>query len=108
MYPRRRGDGDPKLNWMPELPEVEIATRRLSRAVAGVEVESVLAPGMVTMRTVEPPLDTLAGRTIRVVRRVGKMPVADFGELVLLVHLMSAGRLQLFPDRASLRDRRAG
>ncbi len=97
----------PNLVRVPELPEVEIATRRLSRALAGAEVESALAPGMVTLRTIEPPLDALAGRAIRVVRRVGKMPVVDFGELVLLVHLMSAGRLQLFPDRASLRDRRS-
>jgi len=97
----------PNLVQVPELPEVEIATRRLSRAVAGAEVESALAPGMVTLRTIEPPLDALAGRTIRVVRRVGKMPVIDFGDLVLLVHLMSAGRLQLFADRASLRDRRS-
>jgi formamidopyrimidine-DNA glycosylase len=39
------------------------------------------------------------------VRRVGKMLVVDTGELVLLIHLMSAGRLQLWEDRASLRDR---
>src|SRR5438552_4791993 len=62
---------------------------------------------MVTMRTIDPPLDVLAGREITGVRRVGKMPVVEFGDLVLLVHLMSAGRLQLFPDRASLRDRRS-
>ena len=92
---------------MPELPEVEIAARRLDRAISGVEVESALAPGMVTMRTIDPPLDVLAGREITGVRRVGKMPVVEFGDLVLLVHLMSAGRLQLFPDRASLRDRRS-
>ena len=92
---------------MPELPEVEIATRRLSRALAGAEVESALAPGMVALRTIEPPLDALAGQSVRVVRRVGKMPVVDFGDLVLLVHLMSAGRLQLFPERASLRDKRS-
>jgi formamidopyrimidine-DNA glycosylase len=33
------------------------------------------------------------------------MLAVDAGGLVLLVHLMSAGRLQLFPERASLRDR---
>ena len=92
---------------MPELPEVEIVARRLDRAIAGVEVESALAPGMVTMKTVQPPLDSLAGRTVTGVRRVGKMPVVDFGDLSLLVHLMSAGRLQLFGERASLRDRRS-
>ena len=40
------------------------------------------------------------------VRRVGKHLVVDVaGDLALLVHLMSAGRLQLFDKRASLRDR---
>src|SRR5207253_11166228 len=62
---------------------------------------------MVTMKTVQPPLDSLAGRMVTGVRRVGKMPVVDFGDLSLLVHLMSAGRLQLFGERASLRDRRS-
>jgi len=92
---------------VPELPEVEIVVRRLDRAIGGVEVESALAPGMVTMKTVQPPLDALAGRTVTGVRRIGKMPVVDFGDLSLLVHLMSAGRLQLFAERASLRDKRS-
>jgi formamidopyrimidine-DNA glycosylase len=40
------------------------------------------------------------------VRRIGKMPVVEFsGDLSLLIHLMSAGRLQLFDKRASARDR---
>jgi formamidopyrimidine-DNA glycosylase len=90
---------------MPELPEVEITARRLSRAAAGAEIESALAPGMVTMKTFDPPVDSLAGRTIAGVRRAGKMLVVDTGELVVLIHLMSAGRLQLWDDRASLRDR---
>jgi formamidopyrimidine-DNA glycosylase len=90
---------------MPELPEVEITARRLSRAAAGATIESALAPGMVTMKTFDPPVDALAGRTIAGVRRAGKMLVVDTGELVVLIHLMSAGRLQLWDDRASLRDR---
>jgi formamidopyrimidine-DNA glycosylase len=90
---------------MPELPEVEITARRLSRAAAGARIESALAPGMVTMKTFDPPLDVLAGREVAGVRRVGKMLVVDTGELVVLIHLMSAGRLQLWDDRASLRDR---
>jgi len=90
---------------MPELPEVEITARRLSRGVAGTAVESALAPGMVTMKTFDPPLDALAGRSLAGVRRAGKMLVVDAGELVVLVHLMSAGRLQLWGTRSSLRDR---
>src|SRR3954470_4532760 len=90
---------------MPELPEVEITARRLNRAIQGTEVESALATGMVTMKTFDPPLDALAGEPISGVRRRGKMLVVEAGELALLVHLMSAGRLQLFDARASLRDR---
>jgi formamidopyrimidine-DNA glycosylase len=90
---------------VPELPEVEITARRLDRAAVGAEVESALAPGMVTMKTFDPPLDSLAGRTITGVSRRGKMPVVEFGDLALLIHLMSAGRLQLFDKRASLRDK---
>jgi formamidopyrimidine-DNA glycosylase len=92
---------------MPELPEVEITARRLSSALAGAEIESALAPGMVAMKSYEPPLEALAGLRIDGLRRIGKMLVLDAGDLALLVHLMSAGRLQLYDKRASLRDRRS-
>jgi formamidopyrimidine-DNA glycosylase len=90
---------------MPELPEVEIVTRRLGSALAGVEVESTLAPGMNVMKTFDPPLEALAGREVTGVRRFGKMPVVEFGDLALLIHLMSAGRLRVFDKRASLKDK---
>jgi formamidopyrimidine-DNA glycosylase len=108
---------------MPELPEVEITARRLGASLAGVQVESALAPGMVALKSVDPPLGVLASRRITAVRRIGKMPVVEFDPLerapaaedgavseeplALLVHLMSAGRLQVFDKRASLRDRTA-
>jgi formamidopyrimidine-DNA glycosylase len=93
---------------VPEVPEVEITVRRLGAALGGAEVESALAPGMVTMKTVSPPLGALEDRRIEGVRRVGKMAVVEFdGELSLLVHLMSAGRLQWFDQRASMRDKRS-
>ena len=59
------------------------------------------------MKTFDPPLDALAGARSRGVRRVGKMPIVELGDLALLIHLMSAGRLQLFDKRASLRDKRS-
>jgi formamidopyrimidine-DNA glycosylase len=90
---------------MPELPEVEITARRLGRALSGSEIESALAPGLVALKTFDPPLDALADGEIGGVRRLGKMLAVDAGGLTLLVHLMSAGRLQLFDSRASLRDR---
>jgi formamidopyrimidine-DNA glycosylase len=90
---------------VPELPEVEITARRLHRALEGAEIESALAPGMVTMKTFDPPIDAVTGRKVTRVGRAGKMLIVEAGELALLIHLMSAGRLQLWDKRASLRDR---
>jgi formamidopyrimidine-DNA glycosylase len=94
---------------------VEITARRLSSGLKGAEVESALAAGVATLKTFEPSLDSLAGARVEGVRRIGKMLAVDFdtsaqdgGEpLTLLIHLMSAGRLQVFDKRASLRDRRS-
>jgi formamidopyrimidine-DNA glycosylase len=91
---------------VPELPEVEITARRLDAAVRGAEIESTLAPGINALKTFDPPLHALDGRAIAGVRRIGKHLVIDVaGDLHVLVHLMSAGRLQLYDKRASLRDR---
>jgi formamidopyrimidine-DNA glycosylase len=90
---------------MPELPEVEITVRRLDAAVRGAVVESALAPGMNVMKTFEPPLDALAGRRVGGLRRIGKMPVVELGDLALLIHLMSAGRLRVHEKPASIKDR---
>jgi formamidopyrimidine-DNA glycosylase len=91
---------------VPELPEVEITARRLSEAVAGAVVESTLAPGINALKTFDPPLHALDGQRLEGVRRIGKHLVIDVErDLHVLVHLMSAGRLQLYDKRASLRDR---
>ena len=90
---------------MPELPEVEITARRLTAAASGATVESALAPGMVTMKTFDPPLDVLVGRELDGIERRGKLFKVRLGDLTLLIHLMSAGRLQLWDKRASLRDK---
>jgi len=91
---------------MPELPEVEITVRRLDGALRGAAIESALAPGINSLKSFAPPLDAIAGREIDAVRRRGKQIIAEVGgELALLMHLMSAGRLQLFEGRAAPRDR---
>jgi formamidopyrimidine-DNA glycosylase len=90
---------------MPELPEVEITARLLAEELRGAEIESALAPGVNALKTFAPPLSELAGRRIDGVRRRGKHLIVDVGELALLIHLMSAGRLQLYDRRAGPRDR---
>ena len=66
----------------------------------GVVVESALAPGINALKTFDPPLHAIEGAAVTGVRRVGKHIVIDLaGDLALLVHLMSAGRLQMLVYR---------
>jgi formamidopyrimidine-DNA glycosylase len=91
---------------MPELPEVEIMVRRLGAALAGAVVESTLAKGVGTLKSFDPPLGDLKSHTFTGMSRRSKLLIAGFdGDLLLVVHLMSAGRLQLFDKPGSLKDR---
>ena len=77
------------------------------RRCAERRVESALAPGINALKTFDPPLGALAGRARSpACGGIGKNLVVDVsGDLALLLHLMSAGRLQLFDKRATPRDR---
>jgi formamidopyrimidine-DNA glycosylase len=91
---------------MPELPEVEITVRLVGAAVSGARVSSALAPGVNALKTFDPPLHALEGRAIQSIERRGKLILVGVdGELTVVIHLMSAGRLQLYDRPASLRDR---
>jgi formamidopyrimidine-DNA glycosylase len=91
---------------MPELPEVEVTARLLDAAVRGATIESTLAPGVNVLKTFDPPLHALDGSHITAITRRGKLLLIHTdADLVVLVHLMNAGRLQLFDKRASLKDR---
>lgn len=91
---------------MPELPEVEITARRLDEALRGATIASSMAPGINALKTFDPPLHAIDGQPITAIRRRGKQFVIDVGDdLSLLIHLMSAGRLQLYDKRAGMRDR---
>jgi formamidopyrimidine-DNA glycosylase len=81
---------------MPELPEVEAWVRELDPDVSRSPVEAARPGHVATLKTFDPRPDTLEGRTFAGAERRGKnllFPTAD-GELVLRVHLMSAGRLR--------------
>jgi formamidopyrimidine-DNA glycosylase len=93
---------------MPELPEVEITARLLDAALRGATIASARAPGINALKTFAPPLSDLAGAEIAAVRRAGKHLIVDAQAqepLALLMHLMSAGRLQLYDKPAGPRDR---
>jgi formamidopyrimidine-DNA glycosylase len=89
---------------------MEITARRLGEALPGERIESAMTPGLNVLKTFDPPLHAIDGGTFTGVRRRGKLLFLDLatpdGEpLTLLTHLMSAGRMQLYAKRASMRDR---
>ena len=81
---------------MPELPEVEAWVRELDPLVSRSPVARTGPSHIATVKTFEPPLTALAGRTLAGSERRGKNLLfpTDDGDLVLRVHLMSAGRLR--------------
>jgi formamidopyrimidine-DNA glycosylase len=81
---------------MPELPEMEAWRRALNDPVSAFPIEKAGPAHVATLKTFDPPLSALDGRRLAGAKRRAKrllFPTED-GELVLLVHLMSAGRLR--------------
>ena len=81
---------------VPELPEVEAWRRQLDPLVRRSPIEKAGPAHVATLKTIDPPLSSLDGEGLRGVERRAKrflLPTDD-GELVLMVHLMSAGRLK--------------
>src|SRR5471032_688930 len=81
---------------MPELPEVEAWRRQLDPDVKRSPIEQAGPAHIATLKTFDPPLAALTGERFAGVERRAKrflLPTDD-GELVAMVHLMSAGRLR--------------
>jgi formamidopyrimidine-DNA glycosylase len=81
---------------MPELPEVEAWRRALNDPVSAFPIEQAGPAHVATLKTFDPPLRALEGRRLAGAERRAKrllFPTED-GELVLMIHLMSAGRVR--------------
>src|SRR5689334_17693970 len=80
---------------MPELPDVELYLAALRQRIVGQTLESVRLGTPFVLRSVEPPLEAVAGRKVHGLRRLGKRIVWEMGdELFLVFHLMIAGRFR--------------
>jgi formamidopyrimidine-DNA glycosylase len=81
---------------MPELPEVEAWVRELDAPVSAAPIEHAGPAHIATLKTFDPPLSALGARRFEGARRRGKHLLfpTDDGELLLRIHLMSAGRLR--------------
>jgi len=80
---------------MPELPDIQLYLHALGPRVIGHRLERVRLAAPFLLRSVEPPLSAVEGRTVVGVERLGKRIVLALdGDLFLVVHLMIAGRLR--------------
>ncbi len=81
---------------MPEIPEMEAWRRALDDPVSAFPITRAGPAHVATLKTFDPPLSALEGRRFAGAERRGKRLLfpTDDGELVLLVHLMTAGRLR--------------
>jgi formamidopyrimidine-DNA glycosylase len=81
---------------VPEFPEMEAWRRQLDEAVRALPIAKAGPAHIATLKTYDPPLAALEGRRFEGVERRGKRLLfpTDDGELLLLVHLMTAGRLK--------------
>jgi formamidopyrimidine-DNA glycosylase len=80
---------------VPELPDVVVYVEALTAKIRGRVLEGVQLRSPFVLRSVDPPIDAIAGQTVRGVRRLGKRIVLAFdADLFLVIHLMIAGRLR--------------
>jgi formamidopyrimidine-DNA glycosylase len=80
---------------MPELPDVVVYIEALKRHILGQPLTRLNLLSPFVLRSVDPPIDAITGKSVADVRRVGKRIVLVFpGELFLVLHLMIAGRLR--------------
>jgi len=80
---------------MPELPDVTVYRERMVAMLGGQPLQGVRLFSPFVLRSVEPPIQSLFGNTLRDVERLGKRLVLVFDDdLFLVLHLMIAGRLR--------------
>jgi formamidopyrimidine-DNA glycosylase len=80
---------------VPELPDVVVYVDALTRHVAGQRLERVNLLSAFVLRSYDPPIASIVGKTVLDVGRVGKRIVLRFeDDLHLVIHLMIAGRLR--------------
>ena len=93
---------------MPELPDIAAYLHALEPRILGQPIERVRLASPFLLRTVQPPLSSVEGRTVRELRRIGKrIAIGVEGDRWLVLHLMIAGRLHWRPPGAKLAGRQS-
>jgi formamidopyrimidine-DNA glycosylase len=93
---------------MPELPDITAYISALEPRILGQPLERVRLGSPFLLRTVQPPLSGVEGRTVRELRRIGKrIALGMENDLWLVLHLMIAGRLHWRDRDAKLAGRKS-
>jgi formamidopyrimidine-DNA glycosylase len=101
---------------MPELPDITAYIAALELRILGRKLERVRLHSVFVLRTADPPIESVNGRTVREIRRIGKRIAigVEGGDsagsedyIWLVIHLMIAGRLHWRPPNAKLAGRQA-
>lgn len=88
---------------MPELPDIELYLHALRPRIVGETLQRVRLASPFLVRSIDPPIGAVDGRTVVELRRLGKRIVwALEGDFFLIVHLMIAGRFRWKPDAAPI------
>jgi formamidopyrimidine-DNA glycosylase len=88
---------------MPELPDITVYVDALNRYIVGKRLERVRVRSPFLVRTFDPPLDSVEGKTVREIDRLGKRIAIGFDDdLWIVLHLMIAGRLHWKPPGAGI------
>jgi formamidopyrimidine-DNA glycosylase len=91
---------------MPELPDIAAYVSALEPRILAQPIERVRLASPFLLRTVQPPVTNVEGRTVRELRRIGKrIAIGVDGDIWLVLHLMIAGRLHWRPPGARLSGR---
>jgi formamidopyrimidine-DNA glycosylase len=91
---------------VPELPDIAAYIIALEERILEQPIEQVRLASAFLLRTADPPLSSVEGRTVHSLRRIGKrIAIGVDGDLWLVLHLMIAGRLHWRPPQAKLSGR---
>jgi formamidopyrimidine-DNA glycosylase len=86
---------------VPELPDITVYIEALEQRIQGTTLERVRIASPFLLRTAVPPLSSVEGRPVTDLHRLGKRICIGVEEdLWLVLHLMIAGRLHWYEDRA--------
>jgi formamidopyrimidine-DNA glycosylase len=91
---------------VPELPDIAAYIHALEPRILGQPIQRIRLASPFLLRTVEPPIAGVEGRTVRELRRIGKrIAIGVEGDLWVVLHLMIAGRLHWRPPGPKLGGR---